>query len=63
MESDVLLFRTFAIYRCLTSHSISSGEFGVVKARTPTGFDRGRQGAVEHIDSDIGLGSLAPTRL
>jgi hypothetical protein len=50
-------------FHFLTSHSISNGTNCVVYALTPTGFDRGRHVVVEHMDSDIGLGSLAPTRL
>jgi hypothetical protein len=42
---------------------MSNGINCVVYALTPIGFDRGRHVDVEHIDSDIGLGSLAPTRL
>lgn len=47
----------------LTSHSINNGKNCVVYARIPTGFDLGRHVVVVHIISDIGLGSLAPTRL
>lgn len=42
---------------------MSNGTNGVEYDLRPTGFDLGRHVDVEHIDSDIALGSLAPIRL
>jgi hypothetical protein len=42
---------------------MSNGADCIAEALTPTGLVRGRHALVEHIDSEIGLGSLTPTRL